>query len=32
MILIHKDVKLEKADLTTAVSEDILRQSVVVYP
>jgi len=32
MILIHKGVKLEKADLTTPVSEDVLRQAVVVYP
>lgn len=32
MILIHKGVKLETADLITPVSEDALRQSVVVYP
>ena len=32
MILIHKGVGLEKADLTSTVPEDILRQSVVVYP
>lgn len=32
MLLIHKGVKLETADLITPVSEETLRQSVVIYP